>query len=585
MTTNEWLQLIFFFFVLLLSIKPLGRYITAIYQRPLNKTYFFERIIYRFCGITFDQEMNWKQYTFALCLFNFFGLIILYAIQRLQFFLPLNPEHFTAVSPDLALNTAASFVTNTNWQAYAGENTLSYLSQMTGLTVQNFLSASTGIAVLIALIRGLTRHETTLLGNFWVDIFRSTLYLLLPLSIIFSIFLTSQGVIQNFKPTQTATLLDPIKTQHTIITTQNIPMGPVASQVAIKQLGTNGGGFFNANAAHPFENPNPLTNFFELLAILMIPAALCYTFGQLIKDTKQGRAILITMFLLFIPCVIAATLTEQIGNPALKAMHINQTTQPNLFSGGNLEGKEIRNGIVNSTLWATATTATSNGSVNTMHDSLMPLTGLITLWLMHLSEIVFGGVGSGLYGMILFILLTVFISGLMIGRTPEYLGKKIEPFEMKMTAFAILLMPMMVLILTAIVTVTPLAVKSIGNPGAQGFSEILYAFTSMGNNNGSAFAGLNANLPFYNIVGGIEMLALRFWTIIAVMAVAGSLAEKKKIPTSAGTLDTYTPLFIILLTSVILIIGALTFFPALSLGPIIEHILLWRPAVSAIAGL
>jgi len=575
MSSNGLLQFIFFFLTLLLLARPLGYYIAAIYTKPNNSPNIFEKFIYNLCGINFTQEMDWKKYLSALFIFNCLGTLAIYAIIRAQYFLPLNPEHFTGVAPDLAFNIAASFVTNTNWQAYSGETTLSYFSQMFGLTVQNFLSASTGIAVSIAVIRGLIRHETELLGNFWVDMIRGTIYLLLPIAFIFSIFLVAQGSIQNFKPSQNIKLLEPFHSEQTLIETQKIPMGPAASQIAIKQLGTNGGGFFGTNSAHPFENPTPLTNLFEMLAILLIPAALCYTFGKGVNDIKQGKAILLTMLIIFIPCVIGSIYVEQIGNPAFNNLNIQQQPIKNIFPGGNLEGKETRNGIVNSAMWAMATTATSNGSNNTMHDSLMPISGLLTLWLMHLGEVVFGGVGSGLYGMILLILMTVFIAGLMVGRTPEYLGKKIEPFEMKMATFGILIMPITVLILTAIAEISPIALASISNPGAHGFSQILYAFTSMGNNNGSSFAGLNANTFFYNITGGIEMLLIRFWIIIPVMAIAGSLAQKKKMPNTIGTLETHTPLFIILLISIILIIGALTFFPSLSLGPIIEHILLW----------
>ena len=459
---------------------------------------------------------------------------------------------------------------------------------MIALTVQNFFSAATGISLLMALIRSLIRHESSGLGNFWVDTVRGILYILLPLAFILAILLCSQGVIQNFKPYQKINLIQAITYQvpktdlqgKTVLQTitsneQEIPMGPVASQVAIKQLGSNGGGFFNTNSAHPFENPTPFSNFLEMIAILLIPAALCYTFGIMIKDRRQGWALLIAMLLIFIPCMSITVNCEQIGNPAFQQMGIDQTPKPYLYPGGNMEGKETRFGIVNSAIWASATTAASNGSVNAMHDSFMPLGGMMPLWLMHLGEVVFGGVGSGLYGMLMIVIITVFVAGLMVGRTPEYLGKKIEPYEMKMASIAVLLMPLIVLFLTGLASISKMGTSAIGNPGAHGFSEILYAFTSMGNNNGSAFAGLNANTIFYNSIGGLEMLILRFWIAIPVLAIAGSLVRKKIIPSSAGTLETHTPLFIILLIGVTLILGALTFFPALALGPIVEHFMLW----------
>jgi len=549
-----------------------------------------ETLFYRLCNIHPTQEMGWKNYLSAMLWFNLLGLLLVYALQRLQFYLPLNPQAFSAVSPDLAFNTAASFTTNTNWQAYGGENTLSYLTQMMALTVQNFLSAATGMSLLIALIRGLARHETSQLGNFWVDTVRSTLYILLPLSLILATLLISQGVIQNFKPYQTVQLLQaytdsskPLpemskghaKTLIPTISQQIIPMGPVASQIAIKQLGTNGGGFFNTNSAHPFENPTPLTNFLEMIAILVIPAAFCYTFGMMVNDKRQGFAILFAMLLILIPLIFITVSMEQNTNPKLTQIGILQTPQHDSFPGGNMEGKETRSGITSSALWTTITTATSNGSVNAMLDSFTPLGGLIPLWLMHLGEVVFGGVGSGLYGMLMLIFITVFVAGLMVGRTPEYLGKKIEPYEMKMASIAVLVMPLVVLIFTAIATVTHMGAASIGNPGAHGFTEILYAFTSMVNNNGSAFSSLDANKPFYNFLGGIAILIGRYFIAIPVLATAGSLARKKIIPKSVGTLATHTPLFIILLVSIVLILGALTFFPALALGPIVEYLMQW----------
>lgn len=590
------LQIALYLIVVTLCVKPLGSYMARVYE---GKSQFFspiEQLIYRICGIDAKESMDWKSYLATMLIFNIFGLFAVYGIQRLQLYLPLNPQQFPNVMPDLAFNTAASFVTNTNWQAYSGENTLSYLTQMLALTVQNFLSAATGIALLVALIRSLTQHETTHLGNFWVDTVRGIIYILLPLSLILALILTSQGVIQNFKPYEKITLTQPLSYQHTItdaqgqpikdakgnltmetikISEQVIPMGPVASQIAIKQLGTNGGGFFNVNSAHPYENPTPLTNFFEMLAILLIPTALCYTLGAMVKDTRQGWAILIAMFILFAPLIFVTEIAEQKGNPALAQLGIDQTITPHAAPGGNMEGKETRFGIVNSALWATATTTTSNGSVNSMLDSYTPLGGLMPLWLMHLGEVAFGGVGSGLYGMLMLIIITVFVAGLMVGRTPEYLGKKIEPYEMKMASIAVLVMPLTVLFLTAYAILSPLGKSSIANPGAHGLTEILYAFTSMSNNNGSAFAGLNANTPFYNILGGIAILIGRYWIAIPTLAVAGSLVRKKIVPGTLGTLPTHTLLFIILLVSVALVLGALTFLPALALGPIVEQLTLW----------
>ena len=565
MNTNNLLEIALYLAILLALVKPLGLYMAHVFQgtpcglnRWLGK---FEQQIYRLSGIQPDDPMNWKQYLKALLLFNLLGILSVYCIQRLQFYFPHNPQNFSAVPADLAFNTAASFTTNTNWQAYGGEFTLSYFTQLLALTVQNFLSAATGFCVLIAVIRGLTQHENENLGNFWADLIRSILYILLPLAFILAIVLASQGVIQNFKPYQSVQLIDPIVTT----SEQVLPMGPEASQIAIKQLGSNGGGFFNVNSAHPFENPTPATHFFELLAILLIPAALCYTFGILVKDKRQGWAILFAMLLIFLPLTFLCISSELEGNPLLSSLNV---------VGGNMEGKETRFGVVNSALWASITTATANGSTNAMLDSFTPLAGLVPLWFMHLNEVVFGGVGTGLATMIVIIILTVFIAGLMVGRTPEYLGKKIEPFEMKMASLTILFMPLLVLILTAISVITIAGKSAIFNPGAHGLTEILYAFTSMGSNNGSAFAGLDANRPFYNCVGGIEMLLLRYWTIIPIMAIAGSLARKKIIPATAGTLPTHTPLFILLIIGVTLIIGALSFFPVLSLGPIVEHLTL-----------
>lgn len=559
--------------LLLLCVKPLGRYIAQVYLGKLRFLRPLERLLYRLSGVNPHNKMNWQSYLLALLIFNLLGLIAVFILLRLQAILPLNPQNFSAVPPDLSFNIAASFVTNTNWQAYSGENTLSYLSQSLALTVQNFLSAATGMSVVIVLIRGLTKQKTTRLGNFWVDLVRGTLYIFLPLSLLLAIFLSSQGVIQNFLPYQKVNLIQSISYQQKTITEQIIPMGPVASQIAIKQLGSNGGGFFNANAAHPFENPTPLSNFLQMLAILFIPAALCYTFGIMVHDTRQGWAIFSAMLILLIPLLCCTVALEQHGNLAFTPLGIDQHHQPNFAPGGNMEGKEIRFGITPSAIWATVTTATSNGSVNAMLDSFTPLGGMISLWLMHLGEVVFGGVGSGLYSMLMLVILTVFIAGLMVGRTPEYLGKKIEPFEMKMAAVAILVMPILVLILGGISVVSPFATHSIANPGTHGLTEILYAFSSMANNNGSAFAGLNTNTVFYNIAGGFAMLISRFTVAAAVLAIAGSLAKKKTIPPSIGTLPTHTPLFIILLIFVTLIIGALTFFPVTALGPIAEYLM------------
>jgi len=573
---------------LLALVKPLGWYMARVYQgqpcgldRALGG---LERGLYRLSGIDAQKEMSWRVYALCALLFNAIGLLVLYALLRTQDWHPefVNPEEMKAATPDLTFNTAVSFATNTNWQSYSGETTLSYLSQMLGLGVQNFLSAATGMAVLIALIRGLARHSVETIGNFWVDLVRSTLYILLPLSIVLAIALVSQGVVQNFRPYQEITLMQPVKdAKDKEIKTQSLPMGPAASQIAIKQLGTNGGGFFNANGAHPYENPTPLSNFLELLAILLIPAALCYTFGEMVGDRRQGWTVLAAMVVIFVPLTIGCIWAEQVGVPAFDKLGADQAASP-LQSGGNMEGKEVRFGIVNSAIWASATTAASNGSVNAMHDSFTPLGGLVPMWLMQLSEVIFGGVGSGLYGMLMFVLVAVFVAGLMVGRTPEYLGKKIEAFEMKMASIAILIPPLIVLAGTAVAVLGPGlkytdpdtgALKdSLNNPGAHGFSEVLYAFSSAGNNNGSAFAGLNANEPFYNTALGIVMLIARFWLMIPVLAVAGSLARKKYTPPSAGTLPTHTPLFVVLLVGTVLLVGALTFVPALALGPIVEQL-------------
>jgi len=566
------------YLILLVGLAfPLGRYLARVYddeptwaRRILGP---IERAIYRLCGLDPKSKMDWKRYAFAVLAFNALGFALVYLVLRLQGMLPLNPRHFDGLSPHLAFNTAISFATNTNWQAYSGESTLSYFSQVFGLAVQNFVSAATGMAVLIALIRGIRAKTTTAIGNFWVDLTRSVLYVLLPLSLILATVLVAQGVVQSFDPYPTIQLLQPVKdVSGNLITEQILPLGPAASQIAIKQLGTNGGGFFGVNSAHPFENPTPLANFLELLAILLIPAALCLTFGHMVKDRRQGWAILAAMVIIFIASLGIAHWSEQGGNPRLTTLGVAQASS-DIASGGNMEGKEVRFGIASSVLWATATTAASNGSVNAMHDSFTPLGGLVPLWLMQLGEVVFGGVGSGLYGMLMFVLIAVFVAGLMVGRTPEYLGKKIEAFEMKMAAISILIPPALVLLGTALAVSLTAGVRGVLNPGPHGFTEILYAFSSAGNNNGSSFAGLSVNTPFYNVALGVCMLAARYWLIIPALAVAGSLAAKKRVPESAGTLPTHGPLFIILVVGTILLVGALTFVPALALGPLVEQLL------------
>jgi K+-transporting ATPase ATPase A chain len=569
MSIYDVLQLAIYFALLFFLIKPLGSYMARVYQgervlldRALQPV---ERLIYRMSGIDSKSEMDWKTYATAMLFFNALGFLLVYLLQRLQGILPLNPQGFSSVSPDSSWNTAVSFVTNTNWQGYSGETAMSYLTQMLGMTAQNFVSAATGMAVLVAFIRGIARHTTKGIGNFWVDLTRSTLYVLLPLSLAIALILVSQGVVQTFSEYKTVSTLQS--------GSQVIAVGPAASQIAIKQLGTNGGGFFNANSAHPFENPTPFSNLIEMLSILVLPAALCYTFGLMVGDTRQGWALLTAMTIIFVVLLGGVIWSEQSGNPAVAKMGIDQT-QSAINPGGNMEGKEVRFGIVNSALWATATTAASNGSVNAMHDSFMPLGGLVPLWLMQLGEIIYGGVGSGLYGMLAFVIIAVFVSGLMVGRTPEYLGKKIEAYEMKMASIMILVPVVVVLVGTAITLMSPAGRATIFNPSAHGFSEVLYAFSSAGNNNGSAFAGLGANNPFYNILLGIVMLFARYWLAIPALAIAGSLVQKKKVPESAGTLPTHTPLFIAWLIGVIIIVGALSFLPALALGPIVEHLMI-----------
>jgi len=583
MNMTIWLEIAAFFAVLLALVKPLGWYMARVYSQDdswaANWLSPVEKFFYRVSGVKPQQEMTWVQYAAALLIFNLLGAVIVFGLQRFQDQLPLNPQKLPAVASDLSFNTAVSFATNTNWQAYSGEATLSYLSQMLGLTVQNFLSAATGMAVLVALIRGFTRKTTDLIGNFWVDLTRSTLYVLLPLSALLAVLLVSQGVVQSLKPYDEVNLAESVTgADGKVVTTQTIPLGPAASQIAIKQLGTNGGGFFGVNSAHPLENPTPLSNFLQVLAIVLIPAALCYTFGDLVKDTRQGWALLSAMLIIFVPMVLVCVWAEQAGNPRLAEIGVDQVASSSQ-AGGNMEGKEARFGIGPSALWATATTAASNGSVNSMHDSYTPLGGLVPMWLMQLGEVIFGGVGSGLYGLVIFALLSVFIAGLMVGRTPEYLGKKLEPKEMKLAALVILVPPILVLGGTAIAVSTAAGSSAVTNPGAHGFSQILYALSSAGNNNGSAFAGLGVNNVFYNVLLGMAMLVSRFWLIVPVLAIAGSLAQKKQTPVSAGTLPTHTPLFVMLLAGMVVLVGALTFVPALALGPIAEQLQLTSHAV------
>ena len=578
MTANAWLQLALYMGVLLALVKPLGGFMARVYEGEPHLLARWvgplERFCYRLLGVDATEEMTWQRYAMALLLFSGCGFLAVYLLQRTQGMLPLNPAGMAAVPPAVAFNTAVSFVSNTNWQAYGGEATLSYLTQALGLTVQNFVSAATGMAVLVALARGISRHETAKLGSFWTDLVRGTLYILLPLSTVLALLLVSQGVVQSLEPYQTATLLEAAGPDSARVTTQVLPMGPAASQIAIKQLGTNGGGFFNVNSAHPFENPTPFSNFLQLLSILLIPAALCYTFGPLVRDTRQGWTLLAAMTVVFTALLLPTVLAEQAGSPPILAAGVDQAAGP-LQAGGNMEGKEVRFGVTSSALWAIATTAASNGSVNAMHDSFSPLGGLFPMWLMQLGEIIYGGVGSGLYGMLLFAIVTVFIAGLMVGRTPEYLGKKIEAYEMKMASLAILIPNLLVLICTAVAVSTASGRAGVFNPGPHGFSEILYAFSSMANNNGSAFGGLGAGTTFYAVLGGVAMWLGRFWVLIPTLAVAGSLARKKRVPVGSGTLPTHTPLFVVLLIGTIVLVGALTHLPGLALGPIVEHLQLF----------
>jgi K+-transporting ATPase ATPase A chain len=588
MTTHAWILLGLYLVSLVVSVKPIGTYIAKVMAGEFAFIRKSERPFYRLCGIRSDEEMGWLKYTFAILLFNAIGVFAVYGLQRLQAWLPLNPQAFGNVSPDSAFNTAISFVSNTNWQGYAGESTMSYLTQMLALTVQNFLSAATGIVVVIALIRGFVRHSAVTVGNAWVDLTRATVYVLLPISFVFAIFLIGQGTIQNFDAFKEVATLEVTKYDNPRLDSAGVPlkdekgspvtepaetqrqtlaMGPVASQEAIKMVGTNGGGFFNANSAHPYENPTPLANFVQMLAIFLIPGALCVTFGRMVGDSRQGWAIFVAMTVMFIGLATAAMIFEQQANPLLTQLGVDPVA-------GNMEGKETRFGIAESGLFAAITTAASCGAVNAMHDSFTPLGGMIPLVNMQLGEVVFGGVGTGLYGMLVFAVLAVFISGLMIGRTPEYLGKKIESYEMKMTSIAILVTPLVVLIGTAIAVIAADGRAGIANPGAHGFSEILYAFTSAANNNGSAFAGLSANTPFYNMLLGIAMWLGRFGVIVPVLAIAGSLAAKKRLAVTEGTLPTHGALFVVLLIGIVLLVGLLNYVPALALGPMIEHLLL-----------
>ncbi|RQV16892.1 potassium-transporting ATPase subunit KdpA [Burkholderia cenocepacia] len=601
MNANNLLQTLLFIVVLLAAAVPVARYLSAVMDGSSRVVRVFgplERALYRVAGVDAGTEMNWKQYAIATIAFNALGVLFLYGLLRLQGFLPGNPQQFGAMTPDGAFNTAVSFVANTNWQDYTPEQTVSYLSQMLGLTVQNFLSAATGIVVVIALIRGFARHTAQTIGNFWVDLTRVTLYVLVPMAALVAALLMSQGVLQNMKAYQDVPVLQtstyaapkldaqgsPVKddkgnaiTVPTPLTKQTLAMGPVASQEAIKMLGTNGGGFFNANSAHPFENPTPFANFLQIFSILIIPAALCLVFGRMIGDRRQGIAVLAAMTVAFAVATGVEVSAEQAGNPTLAALHVDQSAGA-LQPGGNMEGKETRFGIAQTGIFTVATTAASCGAVDAMHDSLTPVGGLVPMLLMQLGEVVFGGVGSGLYGMLVFALLAVFVAGLMIGRTPEYVGKKIESYEMKMVSIVVLLTPLLVLVGTSIAVLADAGKAGISNPGPHGFSEILYAFSSAANNNGSAFAGLTVGTPFYNWMTAIAMWFGRFGTIVPVLAIAGSLAAKKRIAVTSGTLPTHGPLFVVLLLGTVLLVGALTYVPALALGPGVEHLMMWLGA-------
>ena len=602
MSNSPWPLLVLFLAVLLIASWPLGIWLARLCSGQLpGWMHKLEAPLYCLAGTSADKSMNWPHYALALLAFNALGVLVVYALQRLQVWLPLNPAGMGAVSPDSAFNTAVSFVSNTNWQGYAGESTMSYLTQMLALAVQNFLSAATGIAVLFALIRGFAARSTGVIGNFWVDMTRITVGLLLPLSVVVAVVLAGQGVIQNFDAYKDVSTLEVTSYQqpkngpdgqalkdgkgNPIMedmksATQTLAMGPVASQEAIKMLGTNGGGFFNANSAHPYENPTALSNFLEMLSIFLIPAALCFAFGRAVGDQRQGWAVLAAMTVMFVIAVVAITPAEQAGNPLLASLGVDQNAST-MQSGGNMEGKETRFGINASSLFAVITTAASCGAVNAMHDSFTPLGGMVPMVLMQLGEVVFGGTGTGLYGMLIFAILAVFISGLMIGRTPEYLGKKIESHEMKLTSIAILVTPILVLAGTSLAVLAGAGKAGIANPGAHGFSEILYALTSAGNNNGSAFAGLSANMPFYNVLLGLVMWLGRFGVIVPVLAIAGALAAKKRLLVTAGTMPTHGPLFVTLLIGTVLLVGLLNYVPALALGPVVEHLMLNAPVLPA----
>ncbi|KQV81178.1 potassium-transporting ATPase subunit KdpA [Rhizobacter sp. Root1221] len=596
MSAHAWALLAAFSVALLLLSLPLGRYIAHVMEGRFKAVARIENVLYRLCGIKPEAEMGWLQYALALLIFNGLGVLAIYALQRLQLWLPLNPQGMGNVTPDSSFNTAISFVTNTDWQGYGGESTMSYLTQMLGLTVQNFLSSATGIVVVIALIRGIARHSVKTIGNAWVDLTRITLWVLLPLSFLLALVQVQQGGIQNFDSYQSVTTLEPVKYQtpkldqdgqplknaagepvleDQVTSTQTLAMGPASSQLAIKMLGTNGGGFFNANSAHPYENPTPLSNFIQMLAIFLIPAALCFVFGRMVGDSRQGWTILTAMGVMFIASVVATTAFEAQGNPQFAALGVDQSVT-SVQAGGNMEGKETRFGIAESALFATITTAASCGAVNGMHDSFTPLGGMVPLVNMQLGEVIFGGTGTGLYGMLVFAILAVFIAGLMIGRTPEYLGKKIEAHEMKMASMAILVTPLLVLLGTAVAVMADAGRAGVANPGTHGFTEILYAFTSAANNNGSAFGGLSANTPFYNVMLAIAMWFGRFGVIVPVLAIAGSLAAKKRLAVTDGTMPTHGVLFVTLLIGTVLLVGLLNYVPSLALGPVAEHLMLWK---------
>ncbi len=594
MSTGAWLQLAVFLALLLVLAWPLARYIDTVMSGRFALGRRLEGPLFQLAGVRPDEETGWLRYALGLLVFNGLGVVAVYALQRWQAVLPLNPQGMAAVAPDSAFNTAISFVTNTNWQGYGGESTMSYLTQMLALAVQNFLSAATGTAVVVALVRGFARHSAQSIGNVWADLTRATLWVLLPLSLVLAVVFAGQGVIQNLSPYTEVQTLESVHydapkldgagqpvldaqgvpvTEPTTQTTQTLAMGPVASQLAIKMLGTNGGGFFNANSAHPFENPSAASNLLQMLAIFLIPAALCLVFGRMVGDERQGWTILATMSLLFVVAVVAATSFEQQGNPLLASLGVDQTASA-LQAGGSMEGKETRFGIATSALFAVITTAASCGAVIAMHDSFTPLGGMVPMVLMQMGEVVFGGVGSGLYGMLVFAIMAVFIAGLMIGRTPEYLGKKIETHEMKLVAIAILVTPLLVLLGTAVAAMSEAGRAGLSNPGAHGFSQVLYALSSAANNNGSAFAGLSANTPFYNVLLAVAMWLGRFGVIVPVLAMAGSLAAKKRATATDGTLPTHGPLFVALLAGVVLLVGLLNYVPALALGPVVEHLVL-----------